>query len=90
MDLDDALYLQKVKLYFVYLLWLETKLSIVDGLTTLNHSIDGWVIDARGFFVFFFLFSFEIGGTLVLRISFLVHLGNFSFFHFLFSLLIRL
>ena len=41
--------------YILYIFFGRTKLSIVDGLTTLNHSIDGWVIDERVFFfsVFF-------------------------------------
>ena len=36
---NDVLSLQKIKLYFVYLLWSETKLYIVDG-PSLDHLIN--------------------------------------------------
>ena len=37
---NDVLSLQRVKYFFFHLLWLETKLSIVDGPSTLIQSID--------------------------------------------------
>ena len=39
---DDVLSIQRLKGSFVYLLWLETKLFINDGLSTLIDFID-WV-----------------------------------------------
>ena len=37
---DEVLSIQKLKTYFVFLLWLETKLSIVDGPSPIVTFID--------------------------------------------------
>ena len=37
---DEALFIQRLKFLFVYLFWLETKVSLMDGTMTLVHFID--------------------------------------------------
>ena len=47
---------KRLRFYFVYFLWVETKLSIVDGPPTLVHFID-WMSSRcwGGFFLYIFL-----------------------------------
>ena len=45
---DEVFSTQRLKISFVYLLWSETKLSLVDGPLTLVGFIDGWVVSEDG------------------------------------------